>query len=74
MRTTIELPDALLAQARLRAVQDGISLKEFFVEAIEQKLNPPKPRTRRPPPVVGSPRSPRIGILSAEQLDDAMFG
>ena len=50
MRTTIELPDELLAQAKSRAALGGLSLKQFFIEAIEQRLAPQAPKTRRPPP------------------------
>jgi len=74
MRTTIELPDDLLTRAKSRAALDGISLKEFFVQAIEHKLTPEKRKTRRPPPAIGSPDAPRIGVLTPEQMDEAMFG
>jgi hypothetical protein len=73
MRTTIELPDELLVQAKSRAALSGISLREFFIDAVKQKLAPPA-KTRRPLPVVGGMDGPRIGILTPEQLDEAMFG
>ena len=47
MRTTIELPDELLARAKSRAALDGISLKKFFIEAVEQKLAPQTTKKRR---------------------------
>jgi hypothetical protein len=74
MRTTIELPDELLICAKNRAASAGISLKEFFVQAIQQKLAPEKKKIRRPPPAVGSADAPRIGVLTPEQIDEAMFG
>ena len=74
MRTTVELPDKLLAQAKSRAARDGISLREFFIAAIEQKLAPKPQKVRRPPPVIGSPNAPRIRVLTPEQVDEAMFG
>ena len=74
MRTTIELPDELLTQAKNRAAMAGMSLKEFFIQAIEQRLRVEKKKTRRPPPVIGSADAPRIGVLTAEQMDEAMFG
>jgi hypothetical protein len=73
MRTTIELPDELLAQAKIHAAVGGVSLKQFFIQAIEQKLAPEKPKVRRPPPVVGNPRGPRVHV-TREQIDEAMFG
>lgn len=74
MRTTIELPDDLLAQAKSRAALAGLSLKQFFIEAIEQRLAPQTPKTRRPPPVIGSAAARRIRTLTPEQIDEAMFG
>lgn len=73
MRTTIELPDELLIKAKRKAAESGVSLRQFFIEAVEQKLTPTK-KTRRPPPTIGSADSSRIGVLTAEQIDEAMFG
>jgi hypothetical protein len=74
MRTTIELPDDLLALAKVHAAQNGISLKELFIDAISRRLSGDSARTRRTIPVVGGPDSPRIGVLTPEQIDEAMFG
>ena len=74
MRTTIELPDELLGLAKSKAALEGISLKELFIAALEQKLAPEKRKQRLPPPTVGSPRGRRIGVLTPEQIDEAMFG
>jgi hypothetical protein len=74
MRTTIELPDELLAKAKSSAAIRGVSLKQLFIQAIEQTLAPEKAKVRRPPPAIGNPRSRRIGVLTAEQIDEAMFG
>jgi hypothetical protein len=52
----------------------GISLREFFIEAVEQKLAPSGKRIRQSPPEIGSVDAPRIGVLTAEQIDAAMFG
>jgi hypothetical protein len=74
MRTTIELPDQLLMQAKSRAALDGKSLREFFIEAVEKNLNGERKRVWRPPPQVGSMDGPKIGLLTREQIDEAMFG
>lgn len=73
MRTTIELPDDLLAQAKSRAALEGISLKMFFVAALQQRLAPAK-KVRRPPPVIGTPNKTPMPDLTREQIDEAMFG
>lgn len=73
MRTTVELPDALLARAKSEAALAGLSLREFFVQAVEQKLTGPRKRLRRAPPVI-STGGRRIPDLSPQQIDEAAFG
>ena len=34
MRTTIELPDELMTRAKVRAAEEGITLKDLFVSAV----------------------------------------
>ena len=70
----VELPDELLSWAKSQAALTGISLKEFFIDAIEQRLAPRSPKTSRPPPAIGSPKGRRIQVLTPEQIDKAMFG
>ena len=74
MRTTVELPDQLLEHARASAAQSGLSLKEFFIAAVEARLASQPVKTRRPPPEIGRVSSPRVGVLTPEQIDEAMFG
>lgn len=38
MKTTIELPDAILRQARVLAATRGTTLKRLFTEALEEKI------------------------------------
>ena len=44
------------------------------IRAIQQKLAAEKKKVRRAPPAVGSADGPRVGILTPEQIDEAMFG
>lgn len=74
MRTTIELPDELLSKAKAAAEASDVTLKQYFISALELKLQPSERKTRRPPPVIGSLDGPRIGVLTAEQIDEALFG
>jgi hypothetical protein len=37
-KTTVELPDPLLREAKVASAQDGIPLKEFFAEAVRERL------------------------------------
>ena len=74
MRTTIELPDELLTQAKSAAALKGISLRQFFMEAVQSRLAPEKRRVRRAPPSIGDAGAPRLASLTREQIDEAMFG
>jgi len=70
MRTTIELPDELLRQAKIRAAMEGIPLKKFFIAAVEQKLMPPpKLKHRRGVPAISG--GPPISDLSREEIEEA---
>jgi hypothetical protein len=73
MRTTIELPDELLRKAKILAAVEGISLKKFFIDAVERKVSPPaKPKHRREPPVIDT-GGPPIPDLTSEQIEEAML-
>ncbi len=74
MRTTIDLPDELMVKAKRRATLSGISLRTFFIEGVERKLEPERKKVRRPLRAVGSKNSPAIRSLTPEQIDEAMFG
>ena len=41
MKTTVELPDALFRRAKAAAAQQGATLKDFFTEAVEARLQRP---------------------------------
>jgi hypothetical protein len=73
MRTTIELPDDLLALAKSTAALNGISLRQFFVEAVRSRLAPEKRKVRKAPPAIGDAHAPRMKTLTREQVDEAMF-
>lgn len=38
MKTTLELPDTAFRQAKAFAASQGVTLKQFFAEALEEKL------------------------------------
>jgi hypothetical protein len=74
MRTTLEMPDSVLTRAKSEAALAGVSLKEFFIEAVEMRLAANSKKSRRVPPRIGSEDGPRIGLLTADQVDEAVFG
>jgi hypothetical protein len=38
MRTTLEIPDGVFKRAKLKAVEEGVSLKTVIVRAIEREV------------------------------------
>jgi hypothetical protein len=70
MRTTIELPDELMTQAKVRAAQEGVTLKELFVSAVEKRVAQQEKKGRYPPPVIigGPVRTP-----TREEIEEAML-
>ena len=57
MKTTIELPDVMLRQAKAFAAARGVTLKRFFTEALEERLrhctNENRTGTAEPPWMTG---------------------
>ena len=50
MKTTIDIPDALYRQTKIRAVEEGQTLKQIVLRALERELksttdDPPEPPT-----------------------------
>lgn len=39
MRTTLDIPDELFKQAKLKAVHEGVSLKVVFTRALEREVS-----------------------------------
>jgi hypothetical protein len=74
VRTTVEFPDDLLAQAKIQATVAGISLRQFFIEAVQEKLTGRTGKTRRPPPEIGDPNAPPVRTLTGAEIDEALFG
>jgi hypothetical protein len=74
MTTAIELPDELVAEAERKAAESGITLRQFFVIAIERSVKEDT-RTRKDPPTFGDPNGTfKISNLTPEQIDEAMLG
>jgi hypothetical protein len=39
MKATLEIPDSIFRRAKARAAEQGIPLRQFVTEAVEQKLD-----------------------------------
>ena len=48
MKTTLEIPDGVFRRAKSKAAQQGIPLRQFVTEAVEEKLKASKDSTRKP--------------------------
>ena len=79
MKTTIEIPGATLQRAKTAAISRGISLKQLFTEALEDKLktagNPPAdPAWMKLAGAFGKSRSARAETRRIQERIDAEFG
>ena len=48
MKTAIEIPDNVFRRAKSKAAEQGIPLRQFVTEAVEQKLPEPSPEGGKP--------------------------
>ena len=48
MKTTLDIPDSVLRQAKARAALKGTSMRDFVVHAIEERLEAEQKQTRKP--------------------------
>jgi hypothetical protein len=75
MRTTVDLPDELLRQARQRAAREGITLTALLADGLRLRLAGRSPKSRRrqrlPVSTVGGGLQPWIDPSSNASLLDA---
>ncbi len=73
MRTTVELPDSLLRQAKEKALAQGITLKEVVIQALRKDLEAGDPSSLRlvefPLIQTGMPGTVRITNADIEALE-----
>lgn len=70
MRTTLDLPDDLVRQAKITAVERGITLRDLVVEGLRHALKEKQPPTRRrlKLPVVNLPAEAPLLWMNPQQL------
>ena len=74
MKTTLEIPDSVFRQAKARAAQRGIPLRQFVSEAVEEKLAASRPGAERPwLKMVGGLRHLRAESARIRQLVEEEF-
>lgn len=72
MRTTIDLPAELLRSAKVRAVEQGLSLKELFARALSRELGvraTEHVHTRVSLPLVGVADHPKVDVSNEDMAD-----
>lgn len=67
MKTTVELPDDLFRAAKATAARQGRSLREFFTEALQEKLRDERREGPMPPP----PWMKYFGAFAQSQTESA---
>jgi hypothetical protein len=67
MKTTLEIPDSLFRQAKIMAVNVGITMKQLFTEALEDRLS----CSKRPEKAVDPPWMNGFGGLSDLKKENA---
>jgi len=78
MRTTVNLPDPLLAQARRRAAETGRTLTAFVADAVREALARRRQVQDQPPVRLttfrGSGLQPGVDLDDSAALQDLMNG
>ncbi len=75
MKTTLNLNDQILRQAKGRAARDGITLTRFVEDALRARLAPtrdPKPPFRLRLEIVEGDRPPNVEVSDRNALYDVI--
>jgi hypothetical protein len=68
MRTSIDIPDKLMKEAKIKAVKEGITLKELVIRSLEKELD------TQAVPVSAAPWKKLAGKGSASALQPSDSG
>lgn len=75
MKTTLEIPDPILRRAKARAAEQGIPLRQFVSEAVEERLNAGDSETEKPwMKHFGGLRHMKSDIERMQRIIDEEFG
>ncbi|MDQ6526239.1 hypothetical protein RB608_21650 [Nocardioides sp. LHD-245] len=72
MRTTIDLPDALVRAARVRAAEGDETLKDLFARALARELGGAGTKRRGELPLIASKRRGMVET-SPEELEQTLI-
>jgi hypothetical protein len=77
MRTTLDLPDPVFRDLKIKAAQDGVSLKQLLTSFVEKGLyaaeEPAKKPVRSPLPVFRKPSGVTSPALTNAQLEEILL-
>jgi hypothetical protein len=77
MKTTLDLDDQILTEAKRRAAASGLTLKSFVEDALRARILP-APAVRKPfhlkLPVVRGVAPPAVEVMDRRALHDFMDG
>ena len=74
MRTTIDIPDPLYRELKIRAAQQGSTVKEIILRGVEKEMRgEAPPRTRVKLPLIHGKGTRKINPTNAE-IDELLFG
>lgn len=67
MKTTIELPDSLVIQIKLRAIQEGRKLKDLIAELLQKGLEAPSPSPTDQTSCLGYDNQSRLPVVKCRE-------
>ena len=71
MKTTVELPDSLVKQVKLRALKDGRKLKDVVADLLRKGLNAMDTQADGPEPVVSTDKKTGLPLIECKQAASA---
>ncbi len=71
MKTTIDIPESLYKQAKIRAIERGQTLKQIVLNSLERELNAPLTPSVAPAPASYWANRPLSPEFAAAQQDGA---
>ena len=74
MRTTLEIPDKVLREAKVQAALQGITLRQFVTEALREKLGAAKPTDKPWMKAAGKLRHLHNETVRIQHIIDQEFG
>ncbi len=74
MRTTVDIPDEIYRRLKIKAAEDGETVRALILRGVEQTLaEKPVEKRKVDFPIIRGDGKRKIN-LTREQIDEAMFG